>query len=62
MKKNGGNSKRVTDATQKIGGVIVTTWKIERLYSPVVLAAVAIGRKPAAVTIVPDSMGNAVVT
>ena len=39
---------------------MVTTWNIERVYSPVLDAAVAIGRKPAAVINVPVSMGNAV--
>jgi len=39
---------------------MVTTWKIERVYSPVLEAAVAIGRKPAAVISVPVSIGNAV--
>ncbi|MNN46028.1 hypothetical protein D3C81_1603890 [compost metagenome] len=39
---------------------MVTTWNSERVYSPVPDCAVAIGRKPAAVTSVPVSMGNAV--
>ncbi|MNT38895.1 hypothetical protein D3C72_1751050 [compost metagenome] len=39
---------------------MVTTWKIERVYSPVLDCAVAIGRKPAAVIRVPVSIGNAV--
>ena len=39
---------------------MVTTWKIERVYSPVPDCAVAIGRKPAAVINVPVSIGNAV--
>ena len=39
---------------------MVTTWKIERVYSPVLDAAVAIGKKPAAVIKVPVSIGNAV--
>jgi hypothetical protein len=39
---------------------MVTTSKIERVYSPVPDFAVAIGRKPAAVTSVPVSIGNAV--
>ena len=39
---------------------IVTTWKIDRVYSPVLEAAVAMGRKPAAVTRVPVSIGKAV--
>ena len=39
---------------------ITTTWKIETVYSPVPERAVAIGRKPAAVTRVPVSMGKAV--
>ena len=33
---------------------------MERVYSPVAEAAVAMGRKPAAVTRVPESMGMAV--
>ena len=36
------------------------TWKIERVYSPVLDLASAIGRKPATVTSVPVSMGKAV--
>ena len=36
------------------------TWKIERVYSPVDDWAVAMGRKPATVTRVPDSIGPAV--
>ena len=39
---------------------MVTTWNSERVYSPVPDFAVAIGRKPAAVTSVPVSIGNAV--
>ena len=39
---------------------MVTTWKIERVYSPVLDCAVAIGRKPAAVISVPVSIGKAV--
>ena len=39
---------------------IADTWKIDRVYSPVPLFAVAIGRKPATVTSVPVSIGNAV--
>ena len=49
-----------TAATQDRISEIVTTWKIERVYSPVLEAAVAMGRKPAAVTSVPVSIGNAV--
>ena len=40
---------------------MVTTWKIERVYSPVLEAAVAMGKKPAAVINVPVSIGKAVV-
>ena len=36
------------------------TWKIERVYSPVDDCAVAIGKKPATVTSVPESIGPAV--
>jgi hypothetical protein len=39
---------------------MVTTWNSDRVYSPVLEAAVAMGRKPAAVTSVPESIGNAV--
>ena len=39
---------------------MVTTWKMERVYSPVLDSAVAMGRKPAAVIKVPVSMGKAV--
>ena len=39
---------------------MVTTWKIERVYSPVLEAAVAMGKKPAAVIRVPVSIGKAV--
>ena len=39
---------------------IALTWKIERVYSPVADAAVAIGRNPATVTSVPESIGIAV--
>ena len=39
---------------------MATTWKIERVYSPVPDCAVAIGRKPAAVIRVPVSIGKAV--
>ena len=39
---------------------IADTSKIERVYSPVAERASAIGRKPATVTSVPDSIGNAV--
>ena len=41
---------------------MVTTWNSERVYSPVLEAAVAIGRNPAAVTRVPVSIGKAVVS
>ncbi len=51
-----------TAATHEISSAMVTTWKIERVYSPVLEAAVAIGRKPAAVTRVPVSIGNAVLS
>ena len=39
---------------------MTVTWNSERVYSPVLDAAVAIGRNPAAVTRVPDSIGMAV--
>ncbi len=49
-----------TAAIHDTTSAIVTTWNSERVYSPVLEAAVAIGRKPAAVTRVPVSIGNAV--
>jgi hypothetical protein len=49
-----------TAATHEASNAMVTTWKIERVYSPVLDCAVAIGRKPAAVISVPVSIGNAV--
>ena len=49
-----------TATIQLSSSAIVTTWKIERVYSPVPDCAVAIGRKPAAVTSVPVNIGNAV--
>ena len=49
-----------TATTQDAISAIAETWKIERVYSPVQLFAVAIGRKPATVTSVPVSIGNAV--
>ena len=39
---------------------MVTTWKIDRVYSPVPDWAVAIGKNPAAVIRVPVNIGNAV--
>ena len=51
-----------TAAIHDSNNAIVTTSKIERVYSPVADAAVAIGRKPAAVTNVPVSIGNAVLS
>ncbi|MOA60476.1 hypothetical protein D3C78_1853650 [compost metagenome] len=50
----------ITAATQDASKAMVTTWKIERVYSPVPDCAVAIGRNPAAVIKVPVSIGNAV--
>ncbi|MNN78430.1 hypothetical protein D3C81_1949890 [compost metagenome] len=49
-----------TAAIHDTTSAIVTTWNSERVYSPVLDAAVAIGRKPAAVISVPVSIGNAV--
>ena len=49
-----------TAAIHDSNSAIVTTWKIERVYSPVLEAAVAMGKKPAAVTSVPVSIGKAV--
>ena len=51
-----------TAAIHDSSSAIVTTSKIERVYSPVADAAVAIGRKPAAVTRVPVNIGNAVLS
>jgi len=39
---------------------MATTWKIDRVYSPVPDCAVAMGRNPAAVISVPVSIGKAV--
>ena len=50
----------MTAATQEASRESVTTWKMERVYSPVPDCAVAMGRKPAAVMSVPVSMGKAV--
>ena len=49
-----------TAATHDTSRAMVTTWNSERVYSPVLEAAVAIGRKPAAVIRVPVSIGKAV--
>ena len=54
---HGMNNTATTHDTSK---AITTTWNSERVYSPTLEAAVAIGRKPAAVTSVPVSIGNAV--
>ena len=51
-----------TAAIHDTTSAMVTTWNSERVYSPVPDAAVAIGRKPAAVTSVPVSIGKAVVS
>ena len=51
-----------TAATHDTSNASVTTWNSERVYSPVLESAVAIGRNPAAVTSVPVSIGNAVVS
>ena len=50
----------MTAATHETRSAIDVTWKSARVYSPVPDLAVAIGRKPAAVTSVPVSIGNAV--
>src|SRR5690606_10704010 len=49
-----------TAAIHETTSAIVTTSNSERVYSPTPEAAVAIGRKPAAVTRVPVSIGKAV--
>ena len=51
----------MTAANQDNTKAIVTTWKIERVNSPTADWAVAIGKKPAAVTSVPVNIGIAVV-
>ena len=51
---------KTTAAIHDSSNAIVTTSKIARVYSPVPDLAVAMGRKPAAVTRVPVSIGNAV--
>ena len=51
-----------TAAIHDTSSAIVTTSNSERVYSPVLEAAVAIGRKPAAVISVPVSIGNAVLS
>ncbi len=50
----------ITAAIQEAISEIATTWKIERVYSPVLELAVAMGRNPAAVISVPVSIGKAV--
>ncbi|MNJ73446.1 hypothetical protein D3C77_702400 [compost metagenome] len=50
----------ITAAIQDTSRAMATTSKIERVYSPVLDCAVAIGRKPAAVISVPVSIGKAV--
>ena len=49
-----------TAANHDAIGAIADTSKIERVYSPVLDFASAIGRKPDTVTSVPVSIGNAV--
>ena len=51
-----------TAATHDTSSAIVTTWNSERVYSPVLEAAVAIGKNPAAAISVPVSIGNAVLS
>src|SRR5271154_6860215 len=53
---SGANS---TATNQETNSAIVTTAKIEKVYSPAALCAKPIGTKPAAVTKVPVSMGKA---
>ncbi len=48
-------------ANHEITSAIVVTLNISKVYSPVADLASAIGRKPAAVTSVPESIGQAVV-
>ncbi len=49
-----------TATIQEISSAIVTTAKIEKVYSPAADLASPTGRKPAAVTSVPVSMDGAV--
>ncbi len=53
---NGANS---TATNHETNSAMVTTAKIEKVYSPAALCAKPIGTKPAAVTKVPVSMGKA---
>ena len=55
------NGVAVTAANHEMSSAIVVTAKMPKVYSPVVDLAVAIGRKPAAVISVPESIGKAVV-
>ena len=50
----------MTAASHDTSSAIADTSKIERVYSPVLDFASAIGRKPETVTSVPVSIGNAV--
>ena len=54
------NGVAMTAANQEMSSAMVVTAKMPKVYSPVVDRAVAMGRKPAAVMMVPESMGNAV--
>ncbi len=49
-----------TAAIQDTISAIPTTWKIERVYSPTLDSAIAMGKKPAAVIKVPVNIGKAV--
>ena len=53
---SGANS---TATNHETTSAMLTTAKIENVYSPAALAAKPIGTKPAMVTSVPASMGNA---
>ena len=51
---------KITATIQDRISEMPTTWKIENVYSPALVFAMPIGRKPAAVINVPVSIGNAV--
>ena len=53
------NGAKRTATNQDTISAIVTTAKIENVYSPAALRAKPIGTKPAIVTNVPVSIGNA---
>ncbi len=54
------NGAKITATIQDASRAMATTAKIENVYSPAALFAKPIGTKPATVTSVPVSIGNAV--